>query len=235
MSYPEDCIQSLVDNWWLPQSPQVIERGTLVLIAVPYVDVRPDRLVLRGRSEDKDHQRADYTFSQFNINERPPRISGLPVAAIPERPGEVRLVYRAKVRPGIVVGAPGRYPDSMPGAAKWMTSSVMQVAPSHGVDKDGTRGGWPPVLVESVRRCQHPQYVWDRLPHGSRVEESILCLDRILPVCTTPGTFKFLGFKLSEEALEIVEDWMCWCRTQTLSTGGMLELAHREFGKLAQK
>lgn len=221
MTYPEDCIQSLVSPRWVEHSPKVVERGALVRIAVPYVDVPPRELVVRGRSDPKDHTHVDYDLRQFNVRRARPRGEAVPVAAIPARPDEVQLVYRAKRRPGIVLGFP-EPPEVPGGGTSWINRKVMLVAPCYGARQDGRRAGWPAVLVDSIRRCQHSQFVWDKLPCGG-ADESIVCLDRPVAVVENSATVEFLGFKLSGDAIEVVDEWARWCGTGTLAAGGILK------------
>jgi hypothetical protein len=59
MAYPDASIQSLVADWWVPQSPKIVERGALILFAVPYVDIAPQVLTVRARTSDRDHTSAE--------------------------------------------------------------------------------------------------------------------------------------------------------------------------------
>jgi len=88
------------------------------------------------------------------------------VAALPDYPGEVRTVYRAKARPVVVLSAGGpEVPRELRvGAAGWQTAPTLLVAPFYGVDPGGTRGGWREDFVTRIRRGEYPQYLWDKLP-----------------------------------------------------------------------
>jgi hypothetical protein len=92
------------------------------------------------------------------------------------------------------------------------TAPTALVAPYYGVDRDGKRSGYRPEFVERVRHCEYPQFLWDRLPIGGP-EESMLRLDHIQPIGTHYKAYKQTGYKLSDDALEIVDDlieWVVW-------------------------
>lgn len=56
------------------------------------------------------------------------------------------------------------------------------MAPFYGADRDGRRGGWNPLFLERIRRGEYPQYLWDKLPVGTQVKESVLRLDHLQPL-----------------------------------------------------
>src|SRR5205807_1023610 len=141
----------------------------------------------------------------------------LPVAALPTPPGEVHLVQRAKRRPVLVVSAGG--PEVPPalrvGSARWPTVPTILVAPYYGVDADGTRGGWPAPFVTRIRRCEYPQYLWDRLPLSGPAE-SILRLDHLQPVGRHANAYELTRFRLGDEALVLLDEWLAWLMTGQL-------------------
>jgi hypothetical protein len=126
---------------------------------------------------------------------------------------------RGKVRPVIVLSTGGDEvrKEHRTGAARWQSSPTLLVAPFYGADQDGSRGGWRPEFVQRIRRCEYPQYIWDRLPL-SNVSESILRLDHIQPIGHHENSFDWTPHCLSDEALRIVDEWLYW-----LGTGTMLE------------
>ncbi len=75
---------------------------------------------------------------------------------------------------------------------------------------EAKRAGYNPELVERIRHCVYPQFFWEKLPLDTETEESILRLDQIQPIGTHYNGFKHTGYRLSEDALEIFDDWLTW-------------------------
>jgi hypothetical protein len=232
MNYPDDSIQDLLgDTWWEPSTEQRLTRGALLWAFAPYFHQPAQELIPSGRADPRDHARAEFSLDNFHISKQRTQPS-LPVAALPQFPNERRLVYRAKRRPVVVASALARYPSKTSGSAGWIVAPSVLVAPCFGVDQSGNRGGWPPALVDSIRRCQLPQYMWDKLPIPNGTDESIVRFDQIHPLRYNTDSFVFAGYHLSEAALGILDDWVLWYRTGTLDEEGALLLAHNELGKL---
>ena len=172
-TYPEDSIQSLVGEWWRQDegTPHLC-RGRLLWAFVPHVDQEPRTLTAEGRASSTDHARARYRVDPLRISQ-PRRSSVLPVAGLPEVPGEVFTVYRAKRRPALVLGGESTDPvdhSLTRGMSKWQTAPTVLVAPYYGATRDGRRGGFNEPFVDRVRRAEYPEYMvglapcWQ--PHG---------------------------------------------------------------------
>jgi hypothetical protein len=97
----------------------------------------------------------------------------------------------------------------------------MQVAPYYGVDRSGTRRGWKPEFVQRIRRCEYPQYLWDKLPIGGS-DESILRLDHLQPVGRHPSSFESTEYCLTDDALAIVDEWLSWLYRAVLPADSVL-------------
>ena len=213
--YPEDCVQSIIGSrdWWIKNKERTLCRGALVFAFAPHVDQVPYTFEPLGRTEASRHDSAEIRVAPLQVN-RPLRQTDLPVAAMPLYAGEVWAAYRAKKRPCLVIGT-----DSPPvdraltkGMAKHSTAPTVLVAPYYGVAKDGKRGGYKPGFVERIRQCNYPQFLWDELPL-SKVQESILRLDHLQPIGTHHNSYELSEHKLSEGALEIVDElfqWLIW-------------------------
>ncbi|MCA9716631.1 MAG: hypothetical protein KC468_18310, partial [Myxococcales bacterium] len=110
----------------------------------------------------------------------------------------------------------------------WITAPLLQVAPLFLAET------WPEALVASVRRAQHPQYVWDRPP----LEESrpmILRLDALRSLHREHRELvRFTGFRLAQGALELLDDWLMWWFTGRVPEGGDLLAAHTMLRELAE-
>jgi len=100
---------------------------------------------------------------------------------------------------------------------------MMLVAPYYGVLQSTGRTGWNPLLVERIRRCAYPQYIWDKLPSGASTAESILRLDCAQPLSVQRKAFEGTRFRLSEEAVQLVTEWYSWLVSGEIPPGGLLE------------
>ncbi len=99
---------------------------------------------------------------------------------------------------------------------------MMLVAPFHGIAKSSRRAGWNPTLVERIRRCAYPQYLWDSLPSGS-ADESILRLDCAQPLAVQRESYEKTRFRLSADAVQLVGEWYVWLTSGEIPAGGLLE------------
>lgn len=209
--YPEDAVQSMIDPWWVEDSSTPLCRGRLIRAFLPHVDQIPKQLIAIGRSSADDHTRADYEIAPLRIKE-PLQRSRLPVAALPAFEGEVNAIYRAKTRPALLVSE-GGFPVEKTltsGKPKWQTAPTVLVAPYYGVDEGGTRAGFRPEFVTRVRRCNYSQFMWDTLPLGGSTTESILRLDHLQPIGQHHDTIMMTPYRLSEDALVVLDDWLDW-------------------------
>lgn len=207
--YPDDCIQSIIapSSWWVKNESQTLCRGSLVHAFVPHVDQLPYKFEPVGRKEATRHTDAIVRVEPLKVGE-PLKQVELPVAAMPLHNGEVWAAYRAKRRPCLVIGSssPAVDSDLTKGKSKSATAPTILVAPYYGADKSGTRAGYRPEFVERVRHCEYPQFVWDCLPISSSTKESILRLDHIQPIGAHYNAFKLSEFRLSDEALGIMDE-----------------------------
>jgi len=219
-TFPEASIQSLTPgSWWEGATSGQPERGRLIRTLVPYPDMKPFRLVAVGRGDDAwQHQRAEFRLEEFRVGDPAPDESTLPVAALPVHPAESRFVRRGKVRPCIILatGGPPVARELRRGAASWQSNQTLLVAPYYGIDSDGTRGGWNPEFVRRIQRAEYSQYLWDVLPIGGPESGSILRLDHVFPVGADPSNWRLMEFRLSQAALEIVDEWLAWHLTGAL-------------------
>lgn len=224
-SFPEDCPQSLIDPWWINDPARPLVRGSLIWAYLPHVDQEPRVLTLTGRDDDPtDHRTAKYKIEPLQIG-NPPQAPGLPVAALPTYSGEIFLVQRAKKRPAVILGVGGLEVSDRPllSGPNWQTSAMMLVAPYYGVLQSSRRAGWNPLLVERIRRCAYPQYIWDKLPSGASTSESILRLDCAQSISVQRRAFEATRFRLSEEAVQLVSEWYSWLVSDKIPAGGLLE------------
>lgn len=222
---PSASVQSLVDGEWRVCEPSsIVTRGRLLRAFVPHVDQRPLRLVPAGRTEATRHDEADYLTEPLDVRQER-TVPRLPVAALPEFPGETRVVLRAKVRPAVVLSTGGaQVPRGFrAGGARWQTGRCLLVGPFYGTERDGNRGGWTPELVERIRRAEYPQYVWDHLPNTRITEESILRLDHIQPISTERTTFELTEYRFSDNAMRVIDQWIRWLHTGSLEKGSAQE------------
>ena len=225
---PDDSIPALVGEWWTTDEDRGLARGRLVRAFVPHVDQVPLEVIPEGRNDPTDHTTARVRIAPLTVR-RPSSLPPLPVAALPQFPGEHRVAYRGKIRPALVLSTGGADvpPALRVGGAPWQTSATVLVAPYYGVERTDRRAGWDPQFVERIRRAEYPQYVWDSLPLND-VHESILRLDHLQPVGRHQNAFEWTPHRLSGEALEIIDDWLVWLLKGELPDDGVLAFLRRE-------
>ena len=223
--YPDDCIQSVIatpQEWWVDTNDHALCRGALIYAFVPHVDQTPYTFEPVGRIEPTRHDSAVVRVAPLKVGQ-PLKKMDLPVAAMPLREGEVWVASRAKVRPCLVLGStdnPKVAKALVRGMPNTSTAPTILVAPYYGVDKDGTRAGYNPEFVERVKHCEYPQFVWDQLPIKGP-SESILRLDQLQPIGAHYHSHKLSEFKLSADALAVMDELIQW-----LVFGGVPEGGH---------
>ncbi|WP_206675604.1 hypothetical protein [Solimonas terrae] len=98
------------------------------------------------------------------------------------------------------------------------SAPTMLVAPYYGAEKTARRAGYNQAFVDRIRHCEYPQYLWDKLPlDGS--DESILRLDHMQPIGCHYNSHRVCEFRLSDEALEIVDTMLDWTLKGKLPDG----------------
>lgn len=209
-TFPEISIQNLLGSWWGEDNLKDFRRGRLIQAFVPHVDQVPCCLQVSGRKEATEHGSALFEIKPTSINSRR-QDKKLPVAALPEYKGESFGVYRLKKRPLVILSSGG---DEVPKALKlgkpnWQTAPTVLACPYYGADENGGRAGFKADFLERIRRCEYPQFVYDMLPlSGSR--ESVLRLDHLQPIGKHHDAIEFTPHCLTNEALEILDEWLLW-------------------------
>lgn len=226
MKFPEDSIQDFVGAWWIKDDSRTIERGRLIQGYVPYIDLKPYTLVAK-RVDSEDHKTAKIELTGFDVS-KARFLERLPVAALPLNSGEMHLVYKGKRRPLLVLftGA-----DEIPkalrtGGGRKITAKTMLVAPYCGAKPDGSRGGFQEELVTRIRRCEYPHLMWDRFPGAST--DSILKLDHIQPLGMDKSSCEVSEFRLSDDAIDIIDERLDWLFKGKLTPEGVLEFFRSE-------
>lgn len=211
--FPEDCLQSIIkpSEWWVKNEDNTLCRGALAFAFAPHVDQMPYQFEPVGRTDPLSHGTANLKVSPLKIDQPLKRVS-LPVAAMTQNPGEVWAAYRAKRRPCLVIGSSNPTVDKnlTKGKPNHATAPTILMAPYYGADENGQRAGYSEPFRERVRHCEYPQFVWDCLPIPTGPTESILRLDHIQPIGTNYNSYKLSSYKLSEEALDIIDEQINW-------------------------
>ena len=210
--YPDDCVQSIIhpNHWWVANEHKQLCRGALVFAFLPHIDQVPYTVKPVGRVQADQHDTAEIKIEPLRIRQ-PRKQTELPVAAMPLHAGELWAAYRAKKRPGLVVSANHNPIDRKltKGMPNRFTAPTILACPYFGADQDGKRSGYSPQFVERVRHCEYPQFFWDKLPIDGP-QESILRLDQIQPVGTHHNSYQLSAFKLSDDALEVIDELIQW-------------------------
>lgn len=225
LTYPDLTIQYLLDPspWWIKEDTQDFRRGRLAWAFIPHWGLEPLTLEPTGRTTPTDHRSASYQLRTLRINE-PRSKSKLPVAGTPLLDDEVYTVFRAKKRPVLIISAGGEdIPDELKrGRLKWQTQKSILVAPYFGSERSDSRAGWPDDLVERIKRCEYSQYFWDLLPLEKKPTGSILMMNSIQPVGHHYNSLGWTPFRLSDDALVVMEEWILWLVTGKMKENGTL-------------
>lgn len=216
LTYPDDCIQSLLDQWW-EEKPEDkirhIEEGQLIYAFIPHVEQIPMALVPKGRKEAQEHKLADCEIVPLN-SPKVLRRSTLPVAGIPIYEKEVRLVLRAKRRPVLILGLPGpQIPyELVKNKPRWQRISYFIGVPYYGAEEGtGRRSGYNQLFLEKVRHAVFPHFFWEILPLFQKTTiVSVLRFDHIMPIGSHYMSIEPTKWKLSKEALLVMRDWFYW-------------------------
>lgn len=219
-TFPNNTPQELITPWWVENTAPGLRSGMLLWAFIPHVDQVPKALVPKGRTQATEHSLVDCEIVPVNSN-RLFQISRLPVAGLPIFNREILAVYRAKRRPVLLLVPP--YEDNSqklsPGKPKRLVRPTALVAPYYGVDEGtGKRAGYPQKLVNRIKQCEYPRFIWDKLPLDG-TDESILRLDHMMPMSTHHVAFQPTRFELSVEALAVVMEWLEWYLTGLLPEG----------------
>ncbi|AGW13801.1 hypothetical protein [Megalodesulfovibrio gigas] len=225
-TYPDDCIQTLTNAWWVQTDNKTPTKWRLAWAFVPYVDQLPYQLIPKARTDDREHDRAECEIAPCNVA-APPALPRLPVAALPRHdPKEIFAVYRAKKRPVLIAADLGAtvHKQLQTGFPKRSFASSYLCVPYYGVDAGtGKRAGYPPAFTARVKAGEYSQFFWDMLPvPGAR--ESILRLDQMQPVGGHHQSLELTLYSLSEEAGSIMDEWMQWHLTGQIAENGPISL-----------
>ncbi len=230
MKWPTDTLQASVEEhleveWWEDDPGSQVLPGSLVRAFSARSQI-PDELVVEDRMVVDQHDSFRATVKAFNLKQKGGEGIKTPVAGLPSLdPGERRIVVSGKARPSLVLGLGQAIPyELVKGYPKHQRHPGILVAPYFGALPHGNSSGWPPALVERIRRCEFPQFVWDKLPHEQALPESLLRLDHCHTVYSHHQTIEKLGFRLTDEALLIIHDYFCWLLQGSLPPDSLIQL-----------
>jgi hypothetical protein len=176
----------------------------------------PNTLVPEGRTTATSHQDARFKLQSLRVAD-PRKKSTLPVAALPSYEGEVYSVHRAKVRPCIVVsiGGPDVPKELRPSSSpKWQSSPTALVVPLYGTEQSDRRAGWHPPFLDRIRRCEYPQFMLDEVPTSKSA--SVVRFDHLQPIGRHHDSYEPSEYRLSDDALIVVDEWLTWLKTGVL-------------------
>jgi hypothetical protein len=231
LTYPEKSIQNVLSPtpWWIKDTSNELHRGRLLWAFIPFIDQIPYTITPKGRTQADIHDRAEMIIEPLKIKQTRTQ-ANLPVAGMPIYQGEVRIILRAKKRPVLILSEGGDpIPKSLTvGRPKSQTTPTILIAPFVGVDQDGTRAGYPPDFVEHVRCCEYPQFIYEKLPISS-VNESFLRLDQIQSIGKDLDSFELTAYCLSNDAMDIIDEWIIWIFTGMLPTDGIINDVRKSF------
>ena len=119
------------------------------------------------------------------------------------------------------------------GQGKWQRIRTLIVAPYFGASRSGQRGGWNPRLAQTIKYAEVSQLFWDKLPIPG-TNESILRFDQLQPIGRHHEAFQATPYRLSSEAMDVVEEWLEWYLFGREDPDGVLRLAREELFKFSE-
>jgi hypothetical protein len=96
------------------------------------------------------------------------------------------------------------------------------VAPYYGIDRGAKRAGFPEALITRIRRCEYPQFFWEKLPLAGKPEASLLRLDHIQPLGRHHDSYEWKEYCLSDDAVLILDEWLHWLLEEDLPEESVL-------------
>lgn len=212
MTFPDDCIQELIEgDWWEKDPTNSIGRGALVKCHVPFFSKIPQQLVAE-RNASNQHTHARMKTVPLSARGRAAAKDTLPVAGLGTLEGaDAFIVQRCKHRPCLVLG--GANPTLVSqkdaaGMANSQTAPYFLVSPYYSVGQ-ANHSGYNSPLLTKVRHAHFRQFFWDQLPIPGG-KESILRFDQTFPVGHEHASFSPTGYRLSEAALFVLDQWLNW-------------------------
>ena len=110
------------------------------------------------------------------------------------------------------------------GMSKYQTAQTVLVAPYYGITGGTKRGGFNREFVDRIRRAEYPEYVWDSLPIGGSTAGSLLMLKQLQPIGRHHNAYELTSYRLGEEALAVIDEWLEWLLTGRLDPEGVIEM-----------
>lgn len=215
MTYPNDSLQyNIDDTWWEEDKSVEPKRGSLLWVYCCAIEPKPAILTPTSRSTPTNHTIAQAEIKTINSFEDIKNQTKLPIAGLPIRDKEFYFVFRAKMRPALVLSEPNQKLENIPGdTSKYIKQRTLLVAPYYGTEQNGARAGWPPPLVQRIKNCVYPQFMWEILP--AKKSPSILRLDHIQHIGLDKSNYdryniNKMAFKLSEKALHVLDSQLNW-------------------------
>lgn len=237
MDFPEDSIQYVLEDWWQTTTPgDSPRRGDLIRVMVPFKFGLPSRIVAKRREDQPgDHESVEFEVQQFSFDSKPPR-ERLPIAGLPHMEDGAYQLTPFKKRPALVLASAADPLDQKltNGLAGYQKTPCFLVAPYYGVDKNGSRAGYPEPLVRAIRNCTYPHYFWDCLPLKGDTASSLLRLDSMFSVVSDRHYYQHTGYKLSSDAMEIMAEYVDWYLSGSLPKNSLIRDVRAKLEELGE-
>ena len=208
-NFPDKCIQSLCENWWIKTDKPRKANWYLGEALVRHACEEPYVLEREGRSptQSGNHSIAYFRMTTLKNTNTQSEITNLPIAVVPHYPNELLAIHRAKRRPVLILATPGTTVEKelRQGNSRTKFAPVYLVAPYYSAEGEGIREGFKPEFINRVRALNYTQFFWDHLPHD-RGHSSVLRLDHIQPVEPGVNNLVPLPWMLSEEAQMVMKE-----------------------------
>jgi hypothetical protein len=88
------------------------------------------------------------------------------------------------------------------------------VVPLYGTEQSDRRAGWHPPFLDRIRRCEYPQFMLDEVPTSKSA--SVVRFDHLQPIGRHHDSYEPSEYRLSDDALIVVDEWLTWLKTGVL-------------------
>lgn len=208
------CIQAQVlGPWWVRDDGKHVCRGRLADAFVPNIE-NVNRTL---EPVDPEHPDDRFSIRELDTNRR--HENQLHIRGLPQQRGSsIWGMQPYKRRPVLFIGLNGiplEKPHKRNRTAKWQYTRTYTVLPFYSVN-GGSTAAWNPDFVKAIQLAMYPQYLWDRIPNEDS-EGSILRFDNVVTIGREPSNYKLTKYRLSDDAMALVDEWFYWCQTGQLA------------------
>jgi hypothetical protein len=208
--------------------------GQIAWVPVPNLNPQP-MVVEAERTSDTSHQQVRARFVTLNDNHFTRRdLKELPILNFKLGETEEMIAFKAKRRPGIIVGVGATVLGGLDAHARaHHEEGRIVVAPAYGVRSEDDPSGFSSVMAARVRHLLYRQYFplaeWKEtrssrtVPGACSLQEGIVRFDRIQFVSPSPPGCRFAPVRLADDVLVLLHA-MLWAYLHAEPSKALVEM-----------